>query len=177
MVAALAVLLSVACGSRFRADACPGNPFPEPATLLREPGFASLAYFMEGHDDRRPVDVEMWADAKFDFRSCLRYHYPKDDSPRSNCPAGVSLLIRSPITPEAGRLGEDFIAFFARRLSADLLSMRTAFAGVVRGTSAEAHAVLPGGLMAGHDLILQRTKYHDFQGPTPWRAVREFHSL
>ena len=36
------------------------------------------------------------------------------------------------------------------------------------------NAVLPGGVLSGHGLILQRTKYYDFQGPTPWYAIREF---
>ena len=36
------------------------------------------------------------------------------------------------------------------------------------------NAILPGGLMSGNDLILQRTKYYDFQGSSPWYAIREF---
>jgi hypothetical protein len=32
---------------------------------------------------------------------------------------------------------------------------------------------LPGGLWSGRDPVLVRTKYYDFQGPAPWRAVRE----
>jgi hypothetical protein len=30
----------------------------------------------------------------------------------------------------------------------------------------------PGGLRSGHDPVLTRTRYHDFRGPTPWRAER-----
>ncbi len=33
---------------------------------------------------------------------------------------------------------------------------------------------LPDSLLSGVDLILLRTKYYDFQGDRPWRAVREF---
>ncbi len=32
---------------------------------------------------------------------------------------------------------------------------------------------LPGGLLAGGDPVLIRTKYYDFQGAEPWRAERE----
>jgi len=35
------------------------------------------------------------------------------------------------------------------------------------------NAVLPGGLMAGNQLILTRTKYYDYQNQTLWWAVRE----
>lgn len=38
------------------------------------------------------------------------------------------------------------------------------------------NAVLPGGLMSGRALALQRTKYYDFQSPAMWQAVREFYS-
>jgi hypothetical protein len=31
---------------------------------------------------------------------------------------------------------------------------------------------LPDGLRSGRDPVLTRTRYHDFRGPTPWRAVR-----
>jgi hypothetical protein len=30
----------------------------------------------------------------------------------------------------------------------------------------------PGGLRAGRDPVVTRTRYHDFRGPTPWRAER-----
>jgi hypothetical protein len=36
------------------------------------------------------------------------------------------------------------------------------------------NAFLPGGIMSNNKLILIRTKYIDYQEPTPWRAVREF---
>ncbi len=36
------------------------------------------------------------------------------------------------------------------------------------------NGLLATGLMSDHDLILLRTKYYDFQGESPWRAVREF---
>jgi hypothetical protein len=36
------------------------------------------------------------------------------------------------------------------------------------------NAALPGGLMSGRALALQRTKYYDFQSPAVWQAVREF---
>jgi len=36
------------------------------------------------------------------------------------------------------------------------------------------NAVLSGGLLAGNDWKLLRTKYYDFQGATPWHAIREF---
>jgi hypothetical protein len=35
------------------------------------------------------------------------------------------------------------------------------------------NGLLPGGLWSGRDLRLVRTKYYDFSGPEPWRAVRE----
>lgn len=34
----------------------------------------------------------------------------------------------------------------------------------------------PGGLFSGHGIVLQRTKYYDFQDQPPWHAVREFES-
>lgn len=36
------------------------------------------------------------------------------------------------------------------------------------------NASLPGGLFSGQALVLQRTKYYDFQDPSPWYATREF---
>lgn len=36
------------------------------------------------------------------------------------------------------------------------------------------NAFLPGGLFGGRQLILQRTKYYDFQDQPPWHAIREF---
>lgn len=33
---------------------------------------------------------------------------------------------------------------------------------------------LPGGLMSGNGLVLQRTKYYDYRGGEIWRGVREF---
>ncbi len=36
------------------------------------------------------------------------------------------------------------------------------------------NGTLPRGLKDGEEIILQRTKYYDFQGAEPWRAVREF---
>jgi hypothetical protein len=33
--------------------------------------------------------------------------------------------------------------------------------------------VFPGGLLAGRDPVVIRTKYYDFQGPAPWQAERE----
>ena len=36
------------------------------------------------------------------------------------------------------------------------------------------NAYLPGGIVSNNRLILIRTKYIDYQEPTPWRAVREF---
>ena len=38
------------------------------------------------------------------------------------------------------------------------------------------NGLLPDGLISGQDLILLRTQYYDFQGDSPWRAVREFTS-
>jgi len=34
------------------------------------------------------------------------------------------------------------------------------------------HGRFPGGLLSGRDPVLVRTRYHDFRGPTPWRAER-----
>ena len=36
------------------------------------------------------------------------------------------------------------------------------------------NAMLPGGLLSDNRLVLQRTKYFDFQAGAMWRAVREF---
>jgi hypothetical protein len=35
------------------------------------------------------------------------------------------------------------------------------------------NGVLPGGLWSSEEPRLVRTKYYDFSGPQPWRAVRE----
>lgn len=58
------------------------------------------------------------------------------------------------------------------------ISMKHAYAAQVLSPTYYRHVrlhngLLPGGLMSGGEIVLTRTKYYDYQDPSPWWAVRE----
>jgi hypothetical protein len=127
-LALMAASLAAGCGSRYHSADCPGNPLPEAEAVLRQPGFDRLEYFRGTDHPTDRVDYETWADAQFDFSANLTYEYPGVGGQRSDCALGVTLVVRLPATPEAGKLRDRFIDFFAERLGADLADMKSAAA-------------------------------------------------
>jgi len=123
----LLILTQLACGSRYSATRCRGNPFPESQELLALPPLSKLVYFAGKPNGKSPIDWEIWADAKFDFNVALKYYYTKADPKTADCPAAVTLELKIPVSKEAQSLSHAFIEFFERRFSADFGSLRRAF--------------------------------------------------
>lgn len=115
------------CSSRYDPSKCPGNPFPDAHELLSLPSFSRLAYFAGKPNEKSPVDWEIWADAKFEFSVCLKYHYAKADPQTRDCPQAVTLEIRVPASPESRTMGESFLGHFEKRLNADLGVLQSSF--------------------------------------------------
>jgi hypothetical protein len=124
----LLILTQLACGSRYSASRCTGNPFPESQELLALPALSKLVYFSGKPSGKSPTDWEIWADAKFDFNVALKYYYTKADPKATDCPAAVTLEVKIPVTTEAQSSTHTFMKFFEDRLSTDFGSLRRALA-------------------------------------------------
>jgi len=133
--------MSTGCGSRYDRMSCPGNPFPESATVLILAPFKQLAYFKGNSNDRSQIDFEIWADRKFEFDASLQYHYDKQRSEAQNCPCAVSLLVRHPLSKERQELGRSFIVFFGSSLSSDLTALKSVYSEFVQSTRSNSGSV------------------------------------
>jgi len=160
----LVLLLSTACGSRFDKMSCPGNPFPESATVLTLAPFKVLTYFKGNSNDRGQIDFEVWADKKFEFDASLQYHYDKQRSGTQNCPCAVSLLVRHPLSKEREELGRSFIALLGSSLSSDLtvLKLKSVHSEFVHSTRSGSVSVALNSDIIGEISLLRHVNRGDF---------------